>query len=281
MKRILSASIAALLVGSAALGASAHPTHAATPAAHANAMMAGMYGSTLLAPQGAAKVTGAIALTSDGKGGMIISTIVAGLQPFSKHEGHIHMGMCSMGEKGKEVVSLPDLLANNQGEAMAVADVSTLKGVPMGGAMGLYFNTHQSAMNSPILACGNIQRPTAVVTGSGASGVKFIDLMNEPATILSKGGSVPARGTQVIVTATGLKPFTANPIHIHGGPCGTFAPVVYPLGDLVAAPQGRSIQGAGVGDLVPLGGLSIHAHNTSYQMTACGNIGGAMTQTGM
>ncbi len=271
MKKLLSASIAALLVGSAALGTSAHTARAAT---HANAPMMTSYAGTLLAPQGTTKVTGAIAMTPDGKGGTFVSTIVGGLQPFSKHEAHVHIGNCTMGEKGKEALSLADLVANDQGEAQAIVDVPTFKGAP---ASGFYFNVHQSTMSSPILACGNIHRPTLTVKGSGASGVSFVALMTEPATILTKGGNGAALGTEVIVTAAGLKPGTANPTHIHGGPCGTFSPVIYPLGDLVGSPQGRAIQGAGVGDMVPTSGLSIHIHNTMYVMTACGTIGGAMS----
>ncbi len=273
MYRLPFVALAALLSGSALLATTGTVTHAAVPRPTTRPTPAiTSAAGTLLAPQPGSKVSGALALLGAASGGTTISLIVEGLQPGSRHTAVIRTGSCTQGASGVATLTLPPLVADSVGDAAATVLARSLTPLP---ASGLYVTAQQHGVGSPVLACGNIHRPTLTVTGTSVMGsaVRFTALMTEPAPVLARGGTTTVQGTEVIEVATGLRPGTANPTHIHAAPCGVVAPVVYPLGDLVADGQGRAIVGAGITDLVPTTGLSIHVHNTLFAMTACGTIG--------
>ncbi len=159
------------------------------------------------------------------------------------------------------------------------------------GATGGTGTTGSGTAQQSALACGNVVLPKAVtlvrpmssagsVGGTGSTGSSgrmrstnsAVAMIVEPAPV---AGAAIKTGTQVLVYGTGLQPLTAQPLHIHAGPCSNpTAPIKYPLNDLVSDARGRALSGTGLTDMVPLSGLSIHIHATSWPMTACGSIGG-------
>lgn len=262
MRRILSTGAAALLIGATACagGAARDASAAATTMAS--------YSGTLLAPLDKMhKVAGAVALSPAGNGEYKVSVIVSGLEPNSTHAEHIHVGS-SCSANGPIKYPLPTLHADAAGDASATGMVMTAS-LP---AKGFYVNIH--ATNGTPIACGVLHNPTMVVSVKPMGGIASATvLISEPAPVM---GNRVKTGTEVLVMASGLKPGTAYPNHIHAAVCGVPSPIMYPLNTLVGDSQGNGFNGTGITDIVPVSGLSVHIHNTSFKMIACGNIGSSM-----
>lgn len=273
MKRFLSGSVAVLLIGAASFGAGARQTQAASKA---GAMMMGQYAGTLLAPTTTQKVAGAVGMVAGGApigaaaapaGGVTVAIHVEGLTPGATYLARVSSGACGGSLTLK--FPLPNLVANPMGEANAMASLQA----PSVPAKGYAVTVHRSDAAKTVLACGDAHTPGMVSqikqTGSKVNAVAMI---TAPVKVL---GNKVTQGTEVLVFATGLVPLAAHPFHIHAGPCGVPAPVMYPLGDLVGNMQGMALIGTGLTDIIPMAGVSIHIHDTSFKMVACGNIGGA------
>jgi hypothetical protein len=262
MKRVFSALLIIGLLTATLTGGA--PAGATTRSA---AMMRTAYSVTLLAPMKNSKVTGAVAvMTSTTPGMMTVAVTVSGLKPNTTHAEHIHSGSCA--NQGPVVYPLANLVADAQGDAMAI---STIK-VGSAPTKGFYVNVHDTDSAMTVLACGNLHNPTTVVSLNSMNGtmVKGMAFITEPAPVL---GSKMTMGTEVIVWATGLQPKQGAPDHIHAGPCNTVSGILYPLNTLVANAKGQAIAGTGITDMVPLsGGLSLHTHLTTMTMSSCGNI---------
>ena len=264
MKRLLSGTAAALLIGaSASAGTSA--THNASAAATTMAS----YSGTLLAPLNKMhKVGGAVALSPSGSGAYKVSVIVSGLQPNTTHAEHIHVGS-SCSANGPIKYPLPMLHADAAGDAMASGTIMAAS-LP---SKGFYVNIHD--INGTPIACGVLHNPTMVVSVKPMGGTaSAAALITEPAPVM---GNRVKSGTEVLVLASGLKPNTAYPNHIHAAVCGVPSPIMYPLNTLVGDSTGNGFNGTGITDIIPVSGLSIHIHNTSFKMIACGTIGGSMS----
>lgn len=266
MKRLLSGTTAALLIGASAC--------AGTSRAHnvsAAATTMASYSGTLLAPLDMMhKVGGAVALSPAGSGDYNVSVIVSGLQPNSTHVEHIHIGS-SCSANGPIKYPLPTLHANAAGDASATGTIMAA-GLP---SKGFYVNIHDNDAKLTPIACGVLHNPSMVVSVKPISGqtAGATVLITAPAPVM---GNKIKTGTEVLVLAKGLKPMTAYPNHIHAAACGTPSPIMYPLNTLVGDSKGNGFNGTGITDIIPMAGVSIHIHDTSFKMIACGNIGSAM-----
>ena len=259
MKPLFAAMWASGLAMAVASSAGA-PVHAGM-AQRAAAKMS--YATTLLAAENG-YVTGGAAAILGGSGHFTAAVIDSGLTPKGAYMVRIQSGAC--GTTGSIKYTLPTLIADTAGDAMAIGAISAMS-VPAPG-----FSLIVVASNKKVVSCGDLQKPNLVVhlkgvSGSAASGTALI-LLHAPVN-----GVTEKLGTQVIIYATGLQPKTAQPDHIHAGLCGKPSPVTYALLTLVPDAKGRAVGGSGITDIIPTTGVSIHIHDSAFKLVACGNIG--------
>ena len=123
-------------------------------------------------------------------------------------------------------------------------------------------------------ACGELYQPTRVVhlhpTGHVYTNASGVALLKEPAIV--KGNRVK-RGTDVVISMAGLARSAVQPSDIALGTCADKGAAIYPLLPLISDNTGHGVQGTGVTDMVPLKGMSIHIHLSTFQMQACGDVG--------
>jgi hypothetical protein len=224
------------------------------------------YAGTLTAPQNGSTAAGAVALIGSSNG-FTVGVAVSGLQPNSTYDAQIQSGG-ACGSNGPVAFPLPALSANSAGDAMAFATIQAAR-VP---AKGYFVDVLGNDAKHMPVSCGNLANPDQVVPLASANGshVAGVTLLTRHAKV---HGATTTLGTQVLVYATGLQPKLAQANHIHDGRCGLPSPVRYPLLTLVPDPSGRAIAGTGITDLVPKSGLSVHIHDSSFKLIACGNIG--------
>ncbi|HWE60987.1 MAG TPA: CHRD domain-containing protein [Chloroflexota bacterium] len=261
MKRFIAGTLALIFTGAISLGG-VQVTHGAKSPA---SMMTSDYSGTLLAPLNMMhKVAGAIAIMPGTSGTMNVAVTVAGLEPNTTHAEHIHTGN-SCSSNGPIKYPLPMLHANAAGDASATGTIP----ISTAPTKGFYVNIHDT--NGTPIACGTLHHPSMLVAVKPmGSMVSATAMITAPAPVM---GNKSRMGTEVIAVAMGLKPMTAYPFHIHAAPCGTPSPIMYSLDDLVGDAHGNAISGTGITDIIPMAGLSIHVHDTSFKMIACGNIG--------
>lgn len=231
----------------------------AAPRAAATAAYAG----GLLAAENGYNTGGAAAILG-GSGHLTAAVIDSGLTPKSAYMVRIQSGAC--GTTGSTRYTLPKLEADTAGDAMTIGTLSA-RSIPAPGYSLRILDSKGTAVS-----CGNLQEPDLVVQlkgvgGSKAGGTALI-LLHAPVN-----GVTEKIGTQVIIYATGLQPKTAQPDHIHAGLCGKPSPVKYALLTLVPDAKGRAIGGSGITDIIPTTGVSIHIHDSAFNLVACGNLG--------
>jgi hypothetical protein len=223
------------------------------------------YAATLLAQQNGSGAAGAVAIVK-GATAITVAVTVAGLTPMSAYRARIQSGGSCNGN-GTVVDQLSTLQADPMGDAMAFTNIHS----GSVSAAGYYLTVLSTAAKPMSVACGNLKTPdlTVPLTAVGGSKVKAVALLNLHAPV---NGASTQLGTQVLVYAGGLQPKTPQANHIHAGLCGMPSPVRYPLITLVPDAQGRAVAGTGITDLVPTTGLSIHIHDDTFKVIACGNI---------
>ncbi len=272
-KKICSVAVAVALAGAASMNVgnvSVHAAHAAVGANARSAVVAAQYGGAMIAPLTRLPlsfVTGMAAMVAQG-GQTTFAVSLAGFTPLTFHTVDIDGGACGSGAPARFRYSVE---SDYQGEVHLLRTLP-LSGIPFGYSVTAHNTLVKLGTTRPaVLACGNVATPRRIVQLASANGstTSAVGMIFEPAPVM---GNAVKTGTNVIVYAVGMQPNRAQPLHIHAGPCGSPAPIMYALSDLVADAQGRGVSGGAVTDIVPLMGLSLHIHNTSWMMTACGNI---------
>jgi hypothetical protein len=223
------------------------------------------YAATLLAQQNGSGAGGAVAVLKSSNA-ITVAVTVAGLIPMSAYRARIQSGGSCNGN-GPVADQLSTLNADDMGDAMAF---TTIQGTSVP-ATGYYVTVLSTGAKPMSVACGNLKTPDLVVplNAVGGSKVKAVALLNLHASV---DGASTQLGTQVLVYATGLQPKTPQANHIHAGLCGMSSPVRYPLMTLVPDARGRAIAGTGITDFVPTTGVSIHIHDNTFKVVACGNV---------
>jgi hypothetical protein len=248
--------IAAGMARQEPVGVSAGPAQALQPT---------NYAATLLAQQNGSGAAGAVAIVKSANA-ITVAVSVGGLTPKNAYQARIQSGGSCNGN-GTVVDQLSTLNADSMGDAMAFTSIHSAS-VP---ATGYYVTVLTTAAKPMSVVCGNLKTPDLAVqlNAVGGSKVKAVALFNLHAPV---DGATTQLGTQVLVYATGLQPKTPQANHIHAGLCGVPSPVRYPLMTLVPDAQGRAVAGTGITDIVPTTGLSIHIHDDTFKLTACGNL---------
>lgn len=223
------------------------------------------YAATLLAQQNGSGAAGAVAVLKSANG-ITVALTATGLTPKSAYRARIQSGGTCNGN-GSVADQLSTLRADSAGDAMAFTTIHS-SSVP---AKGYYVTVLSTTAKPMSVACGNLTTPDLAVplNPAGGSKVKAVALLTMHAPV---DGASTQLGTQVLVYATGLQPKTPQANHIHAGLCGQSSPVRYPLLTLVPDAQGRAVAGTGITDIVPKTGLSIHIHDNTFKMIACGNL---------
>jgi hypothetical protein len=108
-----------------------------------------------LAAGGASTASGTASFQTLSDNTTRVSVTLTGLEPNSKHAGHIHEGACAA--QGRVVVPLDDISADATGNGSMTKTVETAK-IPAGG----YVQYHQRASNDASgagagIACGDIK----------------------------------------------------------------------------------------------------------------------------
>lgn len=206
-----------------------------------------------------------------------------GLAPHSIHPAHIHAGSCY--SAGKVVYPLQDLVANAEGQAMAMTMIAKVPaGIPV---QGWYINVHNGPNMTPpdqaqAIACGDIVNLNAMPNMKQTLQVN-IGGVPEPNQMASGTAELwLAKGTLTVrVTMSGLDPASAHTVHIHNGSCDKQGAIAYMLNPIVADGGGNATSTTTIEQVsaIPSTGWYINVHLTqdmSSQTTedpiACGDV---------
>jgi len=276
MKRLLTGSLAASLVGAVSLAAAPAALHAASrPSTHRAGAPGGQYYSSVIYPQGRNIAHGSLATLPD-VNGLKVKFYTGYLQPGEIYNAFVRTGAC--GTAGRTIVNLGRNQADPDGSVNAITTVNPR--LLAGGA--LHVDVSQDMAGTPTVACGDI-RPASVVLHlhsvkisvvSNAGGI-FLITYNVP------GNQVlfdrPNRtGTDVVVFAQGLEPGTTHEEHIHNGSCipDQNGQVRYDLYYMETDPNGEGVSGTFFNGRINLANSYGQVHAANLQSAACANFGG-------